>query len=53
MWQERNRRAFDDKENFVHRIKLNFFCSLWAWSLVYMRQGPSLVVDFVDWIGVG
>ena len=50
IWPDRNRREFEDKELFVHRIKSNFLCSLWAWSFVHMSQGPSTVVDFVDWV---
>ena len=39
------------KEAVVHRIKLIFLYNLWAWSFVFMFQGPSSIVDFVDWLG--
>lgn len=48
---ERNGRAFDNKLNSIHRIKLNFLYDLWSWSFVFMSQGPSFLVDFLDWLG--
>ena len=53
MSQERNRRAFENKENSAHSIKFNFLYNLWAWSYVFMFHDPSTIVDFVDLFGLG
>ena len=50
VWRERNIRAFENKEVIVHRIKMNFLYNLWVWTLVLWFQGPSSIVDFVDWL---
>ena len=50
VWQEGNKRAFNNKENYVHWIKLKFLCNIWSWSSIFMTQGPS---SFVDWLGMG
>ena len=50
VWREWNRRAFENKETLVHGIKMNFLYNHWAWTLVFWFQGPSSIVDFVDWL---
>ena len=51
VWGEQDRKAFNNKENSIHRIKLNFLCNLRAWSSVFLSQAPTSFVDFVNWIG--
>ena len=51
MERERNGKAFENIENVVHRIKFIFVYNLWAWFSVFMSQGPSSFIDFVDWLG--
>lgn len=46
VWQEWNRRVFDNEENSVHSIKLNF-----SGSFVFLSWGTSSFVDFVNLIG--
>ena len=43
-----NERAFENLGKAVHRIKFIFLYNLWAWSPVFMNQGPSSFIDFVD-----
>ena len=44
------KRAFEKKGAVVYRIKLNFCYNIWAWSFVFMAQGPFYIVDFLDWL---
>lgn len=48
--REESGRAFNNKEHSVHRIQLNFFRNIQAWSFVFLSQGPSSPV--ILWIGV-
>ena len=51
IWRDWNRRSLKTKFS-VYRLKSNFLCNLWSWSLVHMYQGP-MVIDFVNWLGTG
>ena len=51
VWKERNRRAFGNEEQYVQGLEHAFLCNLWNWSRLFLFFGPSLVVDFVDWVG--
>ena len=40
-----------DKSVLIFMARSSFLGNLWAWSNLFIASSPSLVVDFVDWIG--
>ena len=51
IWRERNRRAFEDRENLDQTIKFFFLYLFWDWIGVYMGDCVTSLIDFVDWLG--
>ena len=51
IWNERNRRSFENKELSVLRLKNSFFCNLFSWTKLYIAIDPMSLCDFIDSLG--
>ncbi|KAJ9674403.1 hypothetical protein PVL29_023759 [Vitis rotundifolia] len=50
IWKERNRIAFEDSVLSIQRLKAYFVYLLWLETKLWIKDGPSTLIDFVDWV---
>ena len=43
--------AFEDGVLSIQRRKASFVYLLWSETKLWMKDGPSTLIDFVDWVG--
>ena len=51
IWNERNRRSFENMELSIQRLKFLFLCSLLYWTNMFIEHIFMSLVDFIDWLG--
>ena len=51
IWKARNRIAFEDDVLSTQRLKSSSVCFLWSETKLFIRDGHSPVVGFIDWLG--
>ena len=51
IWKARNRIAFEDSVLSIQRLKASFVYLLWLETKLWIKDGPSTLIDFVDWVG--
>ena len=51
VWKARNRIAFEDHVLSIQRLKSSFVCFLWSETKLFIKDGPSTLVSFIDWLG--
>ena len=50
IWKARNRIAFEDSVLSIQRLKASFVYLLWSETKLWIKDGPSTLIDFVDWV---
>ena len=50
IWKARNSIAFEDCELSIQRLKASFVYFLWLESKLWIKDGPSTLIDFIDWV---
>ena len=51
IWKARNKIAFEDSVLSLQRLKTSFVYLLWSETKLWIKDGPSTLIDFVDWVG--
>ena len=51
IWKARNRIALEDSVLSIQRLKASFVYLLWSETKLWIKDGPSTLIDFVDWVG--
>ena len=51
VWKARNKIAFEEEELSIQRLKNSFIYFLWSETKLFIKDGPSTLVDFIDWVG--
>ena len=51
VWKTRNKIAFKDDVLSVQRLKSSFIFFLWSKTKLFIKDGPSTLVGFIDWVG--
>ena len=50
VWKTRNKVTFEEIELSIQRLKSSFVYLLWSETKMSIKDGPSTLVDFVDWV---
>ena len=51
VWKARNRIAFEDDVLSIQRLKSSFVCFLWSETKLFIKDGSSTLIGFIDWLG--
>ena len=51
VWKARNRIALEDSVLSIQRLKASFVYLLWSEIKLWIKDGPSTLIDLVDWVG--
>ena len=51
IWKARNKIAFEDSVLSIQRLKASFVYLLWSKTKLWIKGGPSTLIDFIDWVG--
>ena len=51
VWNARNKIAFEEEVLSIQRLKSSFVYFLWSETKLFIKDGPSTLVDFIDWVG--
>ena len=51
VWKARNSIAFEDDVLSIQRLKSPFVFLLWSETNLFIKDGPSTLVGFLDWVG--
>ena len=50
IWKARNRIAFENSVLSIQRLKASFVYLLWSETKLWIKDAPSTIIDFVDWL---
>ena len=50
IWKARNSIAFEDCVLSIQRLKSSFVYLLWSETNLWIKDGPSTLIDFIDWV---
>ena len=48
VWKVRNKVVFEEEELSIQRLKNFFVYFLWSVTKLFIKDGPSTLVDFID-----
>ena len=51
IWKAKNKIAFEDSVLSIQRLKASFTYLLWSKTKLWIKGGPSTLIDFIDWAG--
>ena len=51
VWKTRNKIAFEEEVLSIQRLESSFVYFLWSETKLFIKDGPSTLVDFIDWVG--
>ena len=51
IWKAKNKIAFEDSVLSIQRLKASFTYLLWSKTKLWIKGGPSTLIDFIDWVG--
>ena len=51
VWKARNGIAFEGGVLSMQKLKAFFVYLLWSESKLFIKDGPSTLIDFIDWVG--
>ena len=51
IWKARNKLAFEDASLSIQKLKSSFMYSLWAKTRICIKEGPSTLMHFFEWLG--
>ena len=43
--------CFEEEELSIQKLKNSFVYFLWSETKLFIKDGPSTLVDFIDWVG--
>ena len=46
----RYRIAFENDMLSIQRLKSSFVCFLWSKTKLFIKDGPSMLISFIDWL---
>ena len=52
LWEERNKRVFNDNERSNQAIKHSFLYTFVNWARVYLEDHTLSMIDFIEWLNV-
>ena len=50
IWKVKNKIAFEDGVLSIQRLKVSFVYLLWLEAKLWIKDGPSTLIDFIDWV---
>ena len=50
IWKARNSIAFEDGVLSIQKLKVSFVYLLWLETKLWIKNGPSTLIDFIDWV---
>ena len=50
IWKASNTIAFKDCVLSIQRLKASFVYLLWSETKLWIKDGPSTLIDFIDWV---
>ena len=50
VWKTRSKVVFEEEELLIQRLKNSFVYFLWLETKLFIKNGPSTLVDFIDWM---
>ena len=51
VWKVKNKIAFEDDVLFIQRLESSFIYLFWSETKFFIKDGPSSLVGFIDWVG--
>ena len=51
IWKARNKIAFEEEVLSIQRLKSSFVYFLWSEMKLFIKDDPSTLVDYIDWVG--
>ena len=48
IWKVKNKIAFEDSMLSIQRLKASFVYLLWSEIKLWIKDGPSTLIDFID-----
>ena len=51
VWKARSRIAFENNGSSIQRLKVSFVYLLWLETKMSIKDDPSTLIDFIDWVG--
>ena len=52
IWKARNTIFFEDCVLSIQRLKVSFVYLLWSKTKLWIKDGPSTLIDFIDWVSL-
>ena len=50
IWKARNTIAFEDGVLSIQKLKVSFVYLFWSETKLWIKDGPSTLIDFIDWV---
>ena len=50
IWKARNSIAFEDGVLSIQKLKISFVYLLWSETKLWIKDGPSTLIDFIEWV---
>ena len=51
VWKTRNKISFKEEVLSIQRLRSSFVYFLWSEMKLFIKDGPSTLVDFIGWVG--
>ena len=51
VWKARNIHTFEDDVLSIQRLKGSFVYLLWSETNLFIKDDPSTLINFIDWVG--
>ena len=52
IWKTRNSIAFEDVVLSIQKLKISFVYLLWLETKLWIKDGPSTLIDFIEWVSM-
>ena len=52
VWKARNDAVFRDEVLSIQKFEYSFVNLLWSETKLFIEGGPTILVKFIDWVGV-
>ena len=50
IWKARNSLAFEDGVLSIQKLKISFVYLLWSETKLWIKDSPSTLIDFIEWV---
>ena len=50
IWKARNSITFEDGVLSIQKLKISFVYLLWLETKLWIKDGPSTLIDFIEWV---